>query len=57
MAGGRRADSDPVERPLMAEVAVSVAVIDWLPAVLSVTVNVYVPSSPDANVKFDGSPA
>ena len=31
--------------PVMAGFAVSVAVIDWMPAVLNVTVNVWVPSS------------
>jgi len=43
----------------MAEVVVSVAVTDWLPAVLSVTtfVNVYVPASPATKVKFAGSTA
>ena len=30
--------------PMMAEFAVSVAVIAWVPAVLNVTVNVWVPS-------------
>ena len=41
----------------MAEFDVSVAVIDWLPAVLSVTVNVSVPSSDGVKVKFAGRPA
>ena len=41
----------PESVPVMATFVVSVAVIDWLPAVLSVTVNVYVPSSADVKVK------
>ena len=34
----------PVSLPVMAGVVVSVAVIDWVPAVLSVTEKVSVPS-------------
>ena len=47
----------PESVPVTADVDVSVAVIDWVPAVLSVTVNVYVPSSAAVKVKFAGRPA
>ncbi len=47
----------PESVPVVADVVVSVAVIDWLPAVLSVTLKVAVPSSPAGNLKFDGRPA
>ena len=47
----------PESVPEIADVVVSVAVIDWLPADLSVTVNVYVPASAAVKVKFAGRPA
>ena len=47
----------PESVPVVADVAISVAVIDWLPAVLSVTVKVYVPRLAVVKAKFAGSPA
>ena len=45
LVGAAGATLIPDSVPVMAEFALSVAVIDWLPAVLSVTVNVCVPWS------------
>ncbi len=43
--------------PMMLEAAVSVAVIDWLPAVSNVIEKVWVPASAATNEKADGSRA
>ena len=47
----------PAWVPLIEPVTVSVAVIDWLPAVLSVTLNWWIPPSPPVNAWFAGSTA